>query len=170
MLRDLWLIGTSALKIASEINRETGSDYTRSAVIGKAHRMKLARHRNSGERGGARARVNERRRAAMQRIVALSGKINRRRGPNLLAAPDDISCPLVSLSELTNETCRFPMWTGDTPTSDKFYCGAPEADLASGCPYCLHHARIAFVPYKSRHAAGENDSFAAHAVHLTGAH
>lgn len=51
----------------------------------------------------------------------------------------------ISLFDLSNRTCRFPTTKEDGAF---LYCGAPEADLAGGKPYCPHHHHIAFHPAK----------------------
>jgi len=55
--------------------------------------------------------------------------------------PDvDYSCGIL---ELTDTRCRFPLWRHDAlPYSERFYCGAPGAELSSGQPYCRKHARL----------------------------
>jgi len=44
----------------------------------------------------------------------------------------------VSLLELTEETCRWPL--GDPSTPDFGFCGARPV---AGRPYCVHHLRLA---------------------------
>jgi hypothetical protein len=47
-----------------------------------------------------------------------------------------------SLLELTNITCR---WPHGRPGTDRFFfCGAPEADLERGIPYCARHMQRAY--------------------------
>lgn len=48
----------------------------------------------------------------------------------------------ISLLELANETCRFPI--GEPGTRNFFFCGDPSADLEGGRPYCACHARRAY--------------------------
>jgi GcrA cell cycle regulator len=80
---------------------------------------------------------------------AVLGKIFRlRRGDAAPAAPSPRPRPKrprprgISLLELTNETCRFPH--GDPGEPGFFFCGAPDADLEGGKPYCAQHARRAY--------------------------
>jgi GcrA cell cycle regulator len=47
----------------------------------------------------------------------------------------------VDFWHLTGRTCRWPLWRGDEPIGDKFYCGGLAVE---GIPYCDCHARTAF--------------------------
>jgi GcrA cell cycle regulator len=47
----------------------------------------------------------------------------------------------VTLFQLTDQTCRFPLWADDS--ADRFYCGAAEADMSEGRPYCPDHSAVA---------------------------
>jgi GcrA cell cycle regulator len=52
-----------------------------------------------------------------------------------------------TLLELTNNTCR---WPHGRPGTEKFhFCGAPEADLERGIPYCARHMRRAYPMFES---------------------
>ena len=46
------------------------------------------------------------------------------------------------IMDLSNETCRWPLWHNDGP---HFYCGRLDADQKNGCPYCRKHRRIAYA-------------------------
>lgn len=62
-------------------------------------------------------------------------------------APDPIPAPSgpgVSIYELTNTTCRWPI--GDPLTESFRYCGDETADLINDKPYCPHHTQRGFVP------------------------
>jgi GcrA cell cycle regulator len=51
------------------------------------------------------------------------------------------------LLDLTNETCRWPLWN-EAPDAPRLFCGAAEAKLHEGMPYCAEHARLAFGPIR----------------------
>ena len=126
-LQSLYCDGVSFRDIAAEIG------VTRNAVIGKIHRMKL----------------EPRDTITIKKKVPVI-KARRHRPPKvtivkkpLLPEPDpsvDYRCEIL---ELTDTRCRFPLWRHDaSPYSDRFYCGAPGAELSAGQPYCRKHARL----------------------------
>lgn len=50
----------------------------------------------------------------------------------------------IGIEDLTDKVCHWPMWPDDRKPFDggvPVYCGAP---ALSGCPYCAHHASIAY--------------------------
>jgi GcrA cell cycle regulator len=49
--------------------------------------------------------------------------------------------------ELTDFSCRFPI--GDVGSDGFHFCGAHEADVYRGRPYCRAHANIAYGPRRS---------------------
>jgi len=155
LLRELWADGATAAAIADRLG-----GMTRSAVLGKVFRLRLRTEDPTpasqlkqcvaasvpGEKFAAPAR---RRRG---------GKRRKRSQPSPSAGRQH-----KSLLELTNNTCRWPH--GRPGTSKFFFCGAPEADLERGIPYCARHMRRAFPA-----CAGVAESRAAASValqHLT---
>ena len=52
-------------------------------------------------------------------------------------------CP-VDIWGLTWKSCRYPLWSGDEPISEKLYCGDAAVD---GVPYCPCHAKMAFTTF-----------------------
>lgn len=42
---------------------------------------------------------------------------------------------------LSNRSCRWPLWMDDD--DERFYCGAPEADMSDGRSYCRWHEAFA---------------------------
>lgn len=65
------------------------------------------------------------------------------------SAPDDISAPLMlSLMDLTNRTCRWPI--GDPRASDFGFCGH---ETVSGSSYCSHHRERSIGQQTEREAA-----------------
>jgi GcrA cell cycle regulator len=116
------------------------SRVSRSACIGKAHRMKLRFISEVHDYGA--------------RVITIPRKprrahVKRERGESLAPLPPlsvtqaDHDIPAEQrkqLLELTNETCRYPI--GDLNDPGFFFCGALEADLHDRHPYCARHARI----------------------------
>lgn len=167
LLHKLWGEGWSAAKIAEQI-----PGMSRSAVLGKARRLKLdvrttPRERTSDivvvDRIVARARA----RADRQRgpIVARKRAPTRQPGRDLEAteatdiAPDD-AIPLhqrKTLAQLTNRCCRWPC--GNPGSPDFFFCGKPDADMEKARPYCAVHDRRAHTltpPPPPRKPPGES--------------
>lgn len=107
-LKTRWAEGLSASQIAAEIPYAT-----RNAVIGKINRLGLTRDRKVKNVGGA-------------------GQHQKRALPKPLFFP---AGPGISLLELTNSTCRWPV-------GGSLYCGVPEADMIVNKPYCAKHTEI----------------------------
>jgi GcrA cell cycle regulator len=122
---------------ARQIARELG--VTRNAVIGKLHRLKLTivtvrvtseAWRQQRREQAARRRARERARDVRPRPV--------RQGPIRAPLPGK-----VNIWGLTENACRWPLFFGNEPVSDQFYCG-DEAML--GASYCGVHCRQSFGP------------------------
>ncbi len=134
MLRKLWSEGETAAVIADRLGV-----MSRSAVLGKIFRLRLppadagAKKQNSavtGEPGESIVAPARRRRSAAR---------GRHAKPLVAKATQH-----KTLLELTNTTCRWPH--GRPGTERFFFCGAPEADLERGIPYCVRHMRRAYPP------------------------
>ncbi|KZK83005.1 hypothetical protein PsAD13_03207 [Pseudovibrio sp. Ad13] len=50
-----------------------------------------------------------------------------------LQAPDSLP---VTLLEITDKQCRRPMWSGEPPLDQRFYCGAPVDLRQTYCEHC----------------------------------
>ncbi len=132
LLKKLWSEGETAAAIAVRLG-----GLSRSAVLGKVHRLRLrtdkaaaasaAKAKCAGERCAETAPARRRR----------SGK----RGKHAPAAPAAVR-QHKTLFELSNKTCRWPH--GQPGTNNFFFCGALEADLEQGIPYCAQHMRRAY--------------------------
>jgi GcrA cell cycle regulator len=123
-LAALWRTGAPCLAIAAAINREHGTAFSRSAVIGKANRLGLARA------------VDAPRRPPIGRAALR---------PAAFEPPSGRRC---SLLELDDATCRWPV--GDPRTPEFYFCGGKPL---AGRPYCVHHAAVAYQPEtECRHA------------------
>ena len=151
-LKAQWLKGVTARQIA----RQLGGGISRSAVLGKIHRLGLADlsprswvHRSHLKRGGAR-RVSDQLGAERPLSLAFAGQ----RWPPpawvIEAKPYvedpriDADIPLAqrrSLLELTRGACRWPV--GDPSHPDFFFCGA---EALRGELYCAAHRARAHRP------------------------
>jgi GcrA cell cycle regulator len=127
---------------ARQIARELG--VTRNAVIGKLHRLKLTivqvrvttdRHRQQRREQAARRRARERAARGPERDVRPRPA---RQGPTRAPVPGK-----VNIWGLTENACRWPLFGGNEPVSEQFYCGG-EAVL--GASYCGVHCKQSFGP------------------------
>jgi GcrA cell cycle regulator len=144
LLKALWADGLSAGQIAAELG-----GITRSAVLGKVHRLGL-----EGRARVARPPRPKAQRPRVQRMVSVIRDRGRRLmeivAPLPLPASDDAQIPIaqrVSLLQLDGTTCRWPV--GDPGTAEFFFCGAAPAEA---CVYCAAHARRAGAGYSRRAA------------------
>jgi len=128
LLRKFWAEGATAAEIGLRLGGPS-----RSAVLGKVFRLRLngesgKRAKNSAPRkqtaGGSAAPVRRRSTQPRKRPIKTPAKMAER----------------VTLLGLNNESCRWPSGR----TGRIFFCGAAEADLARGIPYCPRHMRRAY--------------------------
>jgi len=146
LLRRLWADGETAAAIGVRLG-----GMSRSAVLGKVFRLRLA-DPVSGKTAQEQRSAAERTQNAGDVHVARrrrSPKRAHQQQPSLNAATRGRT-----LLELTNNTCR---WPPGRPGAEKFhFCGAPEADLERGIPYCASHMRRAYPMFES--ALGDHRS------------
>lgn len=143
----LWRSGYSAAEIASRF-----ADVSRSAVLGKVHRLR-AEGIISAERGKpATGRHHVKRctlmarQAVMRDAPALDWR-QRRRAPVAFLPPleESVSEPPVPLLALEEHMCRWPIGTPKTPGFG--FCGCEKVPSFS---YCPRHVRTAYQPAKPR--------------------
>jgi len=142
-----WSQGVSAQRIA----RELGDDITRSAVIGKVHRLGIVQ--TSPNSGSRRSESRSVRRAARRRHDVLSGGAGSGRErptwacdaePYVDDPRADADIPVAqrrAFLELSSRACRWPV--GDPGRCDFFFCGA---EAFPGKPYCVAHCARAYQP------------------------
>jgi len=121
-------------------------DVTRSACIGKAHRLGIAQTTNvrftlDGIRKRTPARTKRERERPKRPLLTVVAKEPQPSQPQL---PPE----LLTFAQLNNETCRYPLWRNDALKCERVYCGVEQADLAGGQPYCERHAKVCFTPFK----------------------
>lgn len=137
-MREVLSSGYSFAHVARVLNEEFGTTFTRSAIIGRAHRngvyVKLDGRKKQGR--PPRPRGTD---GAMAR--AIIGKSVRQEPEPLPEPPiDDNDIPIEqrkTLLELTSQTCRWPVGEG----ADLFFCGALPMPHQ---PYCGPHCKRAF--------------------------
>lgn len=163
---DAWPPETVAMMIklfnegrtASYIAKWLGPAYTRSAVIGKLHRLKVTRNgkASSGRSGAAVTKTKAVRRSRLARPS------NREHLPPIPAvwhdaeaANDERPAAGVSLLDVKSDQCRYPY--GDPKDADFILCGAP---VLAGRPYCAKHCKRCYqsLPPKSLMRLSEIDA------------
>jgi GcrA cell cycle regulator len=153
LLRQRWAEGSTASSIAEEL----GSGVSRSAVLGKVHRLKL---RQPVFRQRHLRKEKARRRPPAPRPAVRSRPAGRRGPSKLMAAfqalgldaffgePDTRTVhqhagkafgPACGLLDLGAATCRWPV--GDPGEADFAFCGAAPFKRY---PYCVGHCLIAY--------------------------
>jgi len=152
-LTRMWGSGQSASEIAVVLGF-----CTRSAVLGKVHRLGLEARRTAypmrprtkvedddDRRLTQVLRRREKARRQRERYAIARGQAPAETAPE--AAPAPLECRPCSLLELTSDRCKFPI--GDPGEPDFHFCGAMPR---SGDPYCIAHCRIAYRPETRRRA------------------
>ena len=131
-LKMLWEKGYTASQIAEML----GGDTTRNAVIGKAHRLKLA------ARAISKQSKNPKKQVAASDLKKEERYIGRKsRFKSLLLDKNFEAENPKKLEELDNKNCR---WTIGHPNEESFYfCGR---NIVEGFSYCKLHVLYAFQP------------------------
>jgi GcrA cell cycle regulator len=158
LLKTLWARGETATAIGARLG-----GLSRSAVLGKIFRLRLcpvdvdptsrAKKRSAANepRGKNRSRMKDRNAAAAAATPAPVTSKNspawRRSGARQEKIAQRQRAAAAgqrkTLLELTNKSCRWPL--GQPGTKKFLFCGALDADLERGMPYCPQHARRAYV-------------------------
>lgn len=135
ILKELWAQGLSGSAIAAELG-----EVTRNSVIGKVHRLGLAKRANPTN---ARATPTPFRKPRVQRfreVLPIPIEITPGKATGQATLPERPG--QVTLMDLTSETCRWPLWSDANP--EHLYCGAPGAGMENKRPYCPLHSRMAY--------------------------
>lgn len=145
----LWAAGKSASEIAAAILEDTSIRLSRNAVIGKARRMNLERRGNGGNyNGNGRPKPIKKHRsqnagAVIQHLRRAPPKIKPE--PYVVAEPVDIAPHMLSVLELTDQTCKYGI--GDVGEPGFGFCGH---EPAPGKPYCPAHCALTYLPPEKR--------------------
>lgn len=131
ILKQMWAEGKSATEVAHAIPQ-----FTRNAVIGKCHRLKLTDHGPHKHVAKPRTKVqtladNSLKMRAKRKLV--SKPLKPIDLPRLVLVPESKH---LTIFELTPHTCKWPF--GDRPYT---FCGRNPVD---GYPYCEFHKGIAY--------------------------
>lgn len=140
-LTKLWIDGLSAAQIAVAVGW-----CSRSAVLGKVHRLGLPERKTRTAGRYVRRARGEPRAARIRRVVIRPGRskiyggeidvVPIRNLPRELPAAAIPPEQRKSFLELDWNHCR---WIYGDPCGEHFYCGG-EADMLAGRPYCPFHA------------------------------
>jgi hypothetical protein len=134
-IKALWATGKSAAKIAKLVNAEFGTERTRNAILGKAHRLNLPDHHGGAEWA---AEGHAKREATMK---AKGITVGRKPKPPATVAPGASEEP-VPLGKPGEHAGGCQWRHGDDPKT-WVCCGH---DRLSGSPYCPHHSHRAYAP------------------------
>ena len=131
-LRELWGKGYTASQIAEML----GGDTTRNAVIGKAHRLKLAaraasKQSKSPKKQDAASGLNK-----QERYISRKSRFK----SLLLDKNFEVENPK-KLEELSDKNCRWPI--GHPDEENFYFCGRNPVE---GFSYCKLHVLYAFQP------------------------
>lgn len=127
LLKKLWGEG----RTAAEIARTLGSGFSRNAVIGKAHRLKLSSRLSPISSPAPKVK----RPANTQKVTPVRPRAVRAAPP----PPVHINVKGIKLVDLKERMCRWPL--GDPKDPDFKFCGCT---AVPGLPYCADHARMAY--------------------------
>lgn len=159
--KKLWLEGKSA----EEVARDLGGGVTRNGVIGKMHRLGLAKRQGAGgskpvgpgvastiNSRAARPRASKAAPAAPRPLAAdATAQAPRVEPAPLPPEPEVAGAQLVTILELGRHACKWPV---GMPQPVQLFCGRRQHGDA---PYCAEHARVAFSSASSlaKHSASE---------------
>jgi GcrA cell cycle regulator len=129
-LKARWSKGETCSQIAKAMNV-----ISRSAVIGKVHRLKLGA-RASAHNNAARSSKRHRKSRCITSMARFL--LSRGRQGMIEEPPPPVFENPVSFFDLAPHHCR---WPGGGEMPDLLFCGAP---VANGYSYCAAHCRIAF--------------------------
>ena len=165
LLKARWSQGASARQISEEF----GCGMTRNAVLGKLHRLGIARgsrHAVAGRKASAAERARRSDSGLLRPPPAPDmGGLRPRQQRSVPAWVRDakpyIDDPLLDVAvptsqrrsflELDNRTCRWPI--GDPGKPDLQFCGAEPRE---GKPYCAPHCARAYRPRVENAPGGSN--------------
>jgi GcrA cell cycle regulator len=156
-LRTRWQESATAGQISTELSRESGLDISRSAVIGKLHRLGLLERRRAPKpQHIPRAPRPHRPPPVVFGNFAAAIPVRKTEpppepvvNPDLEADPSPPDKPGVTLVELLPHHCRWPI--GDPHSPDFRFCGERRADPDDPRrQYCARHEDMASAAVQRR--------------------
>ncbi len=145
LLREQWTAGNSASVCAKVLG------CSRNAVIGKVHRLNLAK-RISTQFARARAKPKKyvsgqfRKSRAKAKVIPFYGSREPVIRKVAMPAPLPPNCEPIRLLALPNQACHYPV--GEATGERQMFCG-----MATGATYCAYHARMMYKPVEQRRRA-----------------
>jgi len=142
-LRARWAEGWSAGKIQIGLETTHGAKVTRSAVIGKAHRLGCGRHPNS--RPDAMSAVRKLKRKSQTNVShawkpRTASPVAFKVEPLPIPQGEPDRASWVPLRALEGHSCR---WVWGDPLADHGYCGR---EVIPGTSYCQGHLTKVYLP------------------------
>lgn len=142
-----WDDGHTVVHIVRQLQETCQSTRSKSAVIGRVHRLGLPER-------GRKGNINDHNLKA--RIQARARRKARAEGPSLepaakdtraakIVAEDEKRTDLIPLTELTDTKCRFPL--GEVGQPGFGFCGH---EIEEGRIYCPRHRKITMRPMEPR--------------------
>lgn len=146
--------------LAEEINKRTGSDFTRNSIIGKRERLKLFRSKDYDgiyhridSKPGRQKNTGESRRGKHSKRVFRSDFRSGPKMPADLKGLENIEKALpppqflgLTLFYLKDDQCRYPRGA----QAPFLYCGQPTKEDSSYCAYCHSLCYERETPYERR--------------------
>lgn len=147
LLKKLWQEGKSAGQCAAYL----GEGLTRSAVIGKVHRLKLAKRGQtshpkpkpvprlkSNNHGGLAFKISQARKDGLEGTDAMEAVLGKRTAPIVEEIEEGIDVThLLGVMQVSDRTCRYPH--GDPLLPNFGFCARTPKPSSVYCPE--HHAR-----------------------------
>jgi len=152
LLREKQAGGFSASQIAALLNARFKTHYSRSAIIGKIHRLGLGRDRATivfdakrAARSLGRKASAERRAQRAQAKAKAAPKLAPHFADEALPAEDAPPAKLFQLIDMEAHQCRWPY--GDPKRAGFGFCGCA---VFPGKPYCPEHVKRSAAPPVAR--------------------
>lgn len=148
LLTKLYNEGMSASAIAAALSGTFDCCVTRNMVIGKSHRMNLAKRTKTAavplpappkiRLGNFPARI-----AGLRALPAVAVATKPR--PVVTSGAEEKPLALL-LMDLEDKQCRWPLDTESEGVRDRWlFCGLPKHFDDSGCKYCLRHLKVSLT-------------------------
>lgn len=130
--RDAVIAAFNAGKSYGQIARDL--DVSRNAIAGIIFRARQA------------GKVERDKNPRQMRAVFVPVETIRKEPPRTIEPGDDYVASRISFFDLQARHCRWPLWKGDVPFSEKLYCGNA---VEEGKSYCAHCSGLSYAPRRT---------------------